>query len=189
VRTYIIVMEGVAALLLVGVAGRLAVTGWRGPRGAFRVATVGASAAFALFGVTSIGHMLHVAGRDELVSSGWDDMLLGPLAATRATAVVVVTATVIVIGLRHWAILGRSQTMVDVLTERLPSEGHDRQAELSSREHEILDLISRGILSDAEIAEALHISPATAATHVQRILKKTELHNRRDLMLLTSRRH
>jgi DNA-binding CsgD family transcriptional regulator len=75
--------------------------------------------------------------------------------------------------------------MVHALTDRVPSTAHARQAMLSSREHEVLELIRTGILSDSEIARALHISPATAATHVQRILRKTGLHNRRDLMLLS----
>jgi hypothetical protein len=78
VTTYIIVMEGVSALLLIGLAGRLALTGWRGPRGPFRVATVGASAVFALFGATSLQHMLHLAAQDDLVPSGWGDVMLGP---------------------------------------------------------------------------------------------------------------
>ena len=74
--------------------------------------------------------------------------------------------------------------MVHVLTERVPSEARATQARLSARESEVLGLIRSGVLSDGEIAGALHISPATAATHVQRILRKTRLHNRRDLMPL-----
>jgi DNA-binding NarL/FixJ family response regulator len=181
---YIIAMEGVAALLLVALAGRLAVTGWRGPRGPFRVAIASASAACALLGATSLQHMVHIAARDEIVRSGWGDMLLGPIAVARVTIVVVVTASAVVLARRPWTLLARAQTMVDALTERLPSAAHGRQAELSSREREVLDLVRTGVLSDAAIAGSLHISPATAATHVQNILKKTELHSRRDLMLL-----
>jgi DNA-binding NarL/FixJ family response regulator len=54
----------------------------------------------------------------------------------------------------------------------------------SSREREVLEADPQGIISDGEIARTLHISPATAAAHLQRILPKTGLHNRRDLMLL-----
>jgi DNA-binding CsgD family transcriptional regulator len=183
VRTYILVMEGAAALLLLGLAFWLARTAWRGPRGAFRLASAGASAACVLFGATSVQHLLHFITRDDLVSSGWDDMLLGPLAAVRVTVVVVATLAVM-LGLRHWTSLGRAQSMVDALTERLSSRGPAREAELSEREHEVLDVIRKGVLSDHDIGETLHISPATAATHVQNILRKTGLHNRRDLMLL-----
>jgi DNA-binding CsgD family transcriptional regulator len=184
VRTYIIVTEGVATLLLVGLAGWLAAAARRGPRGAFRVASAGASAACVLLGVTSFQHLLHLATRDELVSSGWGDMLLGPLAAVRATTVVLAATLAVILGLRHWTMLGKAQSMVDVLTDRLLSRRSARQAVLSVREVEVHDLIKNGVLSDEEIGESLHISPATAATHVQNILRKTDLHNRRDLMLL-----
>ena len=182
-RTYIIVMEAVAALLLFGLAARLVMIGRRGPRGAFGSATLGGIAACVLFGVTSLQHLIHVASRDE-PWSGWGDVMLGPFAAARATVVVAAAVLAVMVGLQRWAVLGRAQTMVDVLTERLPPEAHARQSELSSRELEILGLIKRGVLSDGQIAETLHIAPATAATHVQNILKKTELHSRRDLMLL-----
>jgi DNA-binding CsgD family transcriptional regulator len=102
----------------------------------------------------------------------------------QATLAVMVGIWAVVLAVRHWNRLGRAQSMVHVLTDRMPSQAHARQATLSTREHEVLGLIRSGVLSDSEIAGALHISPATAATHVQRILRKTGLHNRRDLMLL-----
>jgi DNA-binding CsgD family transcriptional regulator len=183
VRIYILVMEGAAAILLLGLAYRLAVTAWRGPRGPFTIASAGASTACVLFGATSLQHLLHLVTRGDLVSSGWSDMLLGPLAAARVT-VVVATTLAVLFGLRYWAILGRAQSMVDAMIDRLPSNASTREAELSVREHEVLDVIRRGVLSDHDIGETLHISRATAATHVQNILRKTGLHNRRDLMLL-----
>jgi DNA-binding CsgD family transcriptional regulator len=187
VRTYIIVMEAAATLLLIGLVGRLTVTAWHGPRGAFRVASAAASAVCALLGATSLQHLLHVTTRDELVSLGWWDTLLGPLAALRAT-IVVVTALTVMLGLRYWTILGRAQSMVDALTDRLPSQVSGWEAALSARELEVLDVIRKGVLSDHDISETLHISRATAATHVQNILRKTDLHNRRDLMLLSLER-
>jgi DNA-binding CsgD family transcriptional regulator len=187
-RTYIIIMEGSAALLLIGLAGWFATTAWRGPRGAFGVASVGASTACFLLGATSLQHLLHVATRDDLVPDGWGDMLLGPLAAVRATTLVLVTASTVTLGVRHWTILGRAQSIVAVLTGRLPLRASALQADLSVREREVLDLIRRGVLSDDDIGKTLHISPTTAATHVQNILRKTELHNRRDLMFLAPER-
>jgi len=185
-RTYIIVTEGAATLLLVGLAGWLAQAAWRGPRGAFRVASAGASLACLLFGATALHHLVHLATRNDLMSSGWDDMVLGPLAAARATAVVVVILAVL-LGLRQWTILGRAQTMVDAMTDRLPPHAAAREAGLSVREHEVLDVIRQGVLSDHDIGEVLHVSRATAATHVQNILRKTGLHDRRSLMLLPDR--
>ncbi len=74
--------------------------------------------------------------------------------------------------------------MVEAMTDRLPSYASAREVELSARELEVLDVIRQGVLSDHDIGEALHISRATAATHVQNILRKTGLHDRRNLMLL-----
>jgi DNA-binding CsgD family transcriptional regulator len=187
VRAYIIVTEGVATFLLTGLAGWLARASRRGPRGAFRAASAGAAAACALLGITSFQHLLHAATRTDLARSDWGDLILGPLSAARATIAVLVAALAIAVWLRCWTDLARVQSMVDALTDKLPSEALARQADLSARELEVLGLIRRGVLSTDDIARSLRISPATAATHVQNILKKTALHSRRDLMLLPAR--
>jgi DNA-binding NarL/FixJ family response regulator len=49
--------------------------------------------------------------------------------------------------------------------------------ELTPREHEVLDLLARG-LSNPEICQQLVISEATAKTHVARILQKLNLRDR-----------
>jgi DNA-binding NarL/FixJ family response regulator len=50
-------------------------------------------------------------------------------------------------------------------------------AQLTPREHEVLDLLARG-LSNPEICERLVISEATAKTHVAHILEKLHLRDR-----------
>ena len=125
-----------------------------------------------------------VAAHSGLLASHWADWLLGPLAAIQATLVVLVAGAAVILGRHYWHRLGRAHTMVEVLTDRLPPDAHTKQARLTAREQEVLDLIRKGVVTDGEIGRALQIAPATAATHVQRILRKTELHNRHDLMLL-----
>ena len=54
--------------------------------------------------------------------------------------------------------------------------------ELTEREREVLAAVARG-LSNAEIAEALYISPATAKTHVSRLLTKLDARDRAQLVV------
>jgi DNA-binding NarL/FixJ family response regulator len=58
-----------------------------------------------------------------------------------------------------------------------------RLHELTDREREVLTLIARGLSND-EIAESLVISPATAKTHVSRIMSKLEARDRAQLVVI-----
>jgi DNA-binding NarL/FixJ family response regulator len=60
---------------------------------------------------------------------------------------------------------------------------HDGLDELTSREREVLGLIATG-MTNAEIAEALHLSPLTAKTHVSRILMKLNARDRVQLVVI-----
>ena len=61
----------------------------------------------------------------------------------------------------------------------------ERLAELTRREREVLHLLVGG-LDQNGIATALFISPETARTHVQRVLRKLEVHSRREAIALVA---
>jgi DNA-binding NarL/FixJ family response regulator len=56
-------------------------------------------------------------------------------------------------------------------------------AELTDREREVLSLVAQG-LSNAELAQTLHVSLPTAKTHVSRILTKLGARDRTQLVIL-----
>jgi DNA-binding NarL/FixJ family response regulator len=59
----------------------------------------------------------------------------------------------------------------------------ERLAQLTEREREVLGLVAQG-LSNQEIAERLVISPATAKTHVSRVMMKLQAHDRAQLVVI-----
>jgi DNA-binding NarL/FixJ family response regulator len=61
-------------------------------------------------------------------------------------------------------------------------------AELSPREVEVLDLVSNG-LSNGQIGEHMHLSPRTVEKHVSSLLRKTETHNRAELVRYAIEHH
>jgi DNA-binding NarL/FixJ family response regulator len=85
------------------------------------------------------------------------------------------------------ALLSPSVTRT-LISEFVTRPGHERHApteldELTHREREVLALIADG-LNNREIAERLTISPATAKSHVSRILLKLDARDRAQLVVI-----
>ena len=64
-----------------------------------------------------------------------------------------------------------------------PAIDAGRLTELTDREREVMTLVAEG-LTNAEIAERLFLSPATARTHVSRILLKLNARDRTQLVVM-----
>jgi len=63
----------------------------------------------------------------------------------------------------------------------------DRFDTLSEREREVFQLVAEGY-SNKEVAELLHISPATVETHRAHVMEKMDLHSTAELVLCAVRR-
>ena len=80
----------------------------------------------------------------------------------------------------------QTDRFVTVLTDRVVLDASVSEAGLTARELEVLETVAAGVVTDADLAEALFISPATAATHVRNIMRKTGVRRRHELILLAA---
>lgn len=81
-------------------------------------------------------------------------------------------------------LLGHFQMIQTSPPERLAADA----CLLSDREREVLQLLAKGLLYK-EIAELLHLSPHTVATHVKRIYKKINVASRGEAVFEAQKRH
>lgn len=80
-----------------------------------------------------------------------------------------------------------TRRLIEAFVDRpAPAEAPAGLNELTSREHEVLQLVALG-RSNAEIAAELHLSPLTAKTHVSRILSKLGARDRVQLVVMAYR--
>jgi DNA-binding NarL/FixJ family response regulator len=80
-----------------------------------------------------------------------------------------------------------TRRLIEQFVQQLPpaaaSPSHPGLGTLTGREHEVLSAVARG-RSNAEIAEDLFMSHATAKTHVSRLLTKLDARDRAQLVVL-----
>lgn len=87
---------------------------------------------------------------------------------------------------RYGQSLKTADRIASAVSDRLFEGNSLTEYGFTNREIEVLRAISEGHVSDNEIAEILFIAPATAATHVKNILKKSGVRSRRELALLVA---
>jgi DNA-binding NarL/FixJ family response regulator len=76
-----------------------------------------------------------------------------------------------------------TRRLIEELAARPAATPAPELAALTEREREVLALVGRG-LSNAEIAERIYVSPATAKTHVSHIMTKLYARDRAQLVVL-----
>jgi DNA-binding NarL/FixJ family response regulator len=80
-----------------------------------------------------------------------------------------------------------TKRLIEAFVSRPPlAEAPDGMRDLTPREREVLELVALGH-SNAEIADALQLSPLTAKTHVSRILTKLKARDRVQLVVTAYR--
>ena len=81
-----------------------------------------------------------------------------------------------------------ARLMLDDYVQRLADKGvEDRYETLSEREREVFQLVAEGY-STKEVADRLHIRPATVETHRAHIMEKLDLRSTAELVLSAVRR-
>lgn len=73
--------------------------------------------------------------------------------------------------------------VVEVLVASRDRSEQTPLSDLTDREREVLALVARG-MSNAEVGQHMHVSPATAKTHVGRVLAKLHARDRAQLVVI-----
>lgn len=88
------------------------------------------------------------------------------------------------------------QLKADVESSRVAAEvrlrrvvvGMDLGTRLTARERDVLGVMAEGDIADCDIAARLGVKPSTASTHIRNMMAKTNIRDRRDLVMLAEAR-
>lgn len=135
--------------------------------------------------VSSLLRLGTLAARSGWLSITLTDDLLAWWQLTQSLVLLGMGALAIRIIRPIWSGISHSERVTAALgsTEPIDVSG------LTPRELEVLEAISVGRLSDKELAAELGVSRYTAKTHVARILSKTGLHSRAELLAAAAALH
>lgn len=116
-----------------------------------------------------------------LPGSASDNVLEGGWQVAQSLVVVALAFTAFVTVRKLADSMAASERIAGSILDRV---GHVEvgSLDLTGREEEVLSAIGTGLLTDAELANELHISVNTVQTHVKRLLRKTGLNRRQDLI-------
>ena len=123
----------------------------------------------------------------QAIRSGWlsvnlTDDLLGWWQLVQSIVLLGVGFAAILATRRAWSGISHSEQVVTALGAHAQVDIGD----LTPRERDVLRAIGVGTLSDKDIASQLGISRHTVKTHVSRILSKTGLHRREELLVVAA---
>jgi DNA-binding NarL/FixJ family response regulator len=140
-------------------------------------------------GITATGEVLEAAPDTRVViltTFELDDYVFGALRAGASGFLLKRTRPEELVAAIHTVAAGDSllspavtRMVIDRMAEQPPPDerAHERLAELTPREREVLELIARG-RSNGEIARDLFVEESTVKTHVGRILMKLHARDR-----------
>jgi DNA-binding NarL/FixJ family response regulator len=140
-------------------------------------------------GITATGEVLAAAPETRvliLTTFELDDYVFGALRAGASGFLLKRTRPEELVAAIHTVAAGDSllspsitRMVVDRMAQQPPPDAraHERLAELTPREREVLQTMARG-LSNAEIAAELFVEESTVKTHVKRILMKLHARDR-----------
>jgi DNA-binding CsgD family transcriptional regulator len=153
-----------------------------------RFATLQASIVILLCGAALVTSIQDIGV--QLTTLGWISESVGKEFVGNIHVVIVLGGFLFLIPVltmlrRLTAEFARTEALTETLVGRLPPGVSVESAGLTPREIDVVTSIGSGKVSDREIAGDLTISPATAATHVRNIMRKTGIKRRGDLTLLT----